>query len=173
MAKVRWAKEDWAVLGLGMIALGVAVMTVVVAVSKPPNALAAGLLQAITLVLGVSASYLFGRRSARNAAEQIISPHAKSAFRRVLSLFQAFGRLRESVEVLSQEIGDKAESDQVSVAYVELALKLLRTQILEQIGTANDAMEDWRDMVPDEVAVVEGRVLVDVLPEEISGEGNA
>ncbi len=36
-------------------------------------------------------------------------------------------------------------------------LDLLFVQINEQIGTADDAMEDWRDIVPDEVAELERR----------------
>jgi hypothetical protein len=46
---------------------------------------------------------------------------------------------------------------QIPLDQVIAALDLLFVQINEQIGTADDAMEDWRDIVPDEVAELERR----------------
>src|SRR5689334_19135998 len=74
-----------------------AVITVIVAIQKPPNLLAAGLLQGITLIFGAVGSFLSGKASARDAGAEMIRPHARSAFRRVTSLYAALGRLRNEI----------------------------------------------------------------------------
>jgi hypothetical protein len=48
-------------------------------------------------------------------------------------------------------------SRQIPIEHAIAVLDLLFVQISEQIGTADDAMEDWRDIVPDEVAELERR----------------
>lgn len=115
------------------------------------------LFQSIALGLGLLGSFWVGRTSASAAAEDVIRPHARSAFRRLLSLYRALARLLDSVDARRAFLRRVAEDDVVSVDHVEQALDLLATQVTEQIGTANDAMEDWRDLVPDEVEEVEAK----------------
>jgi hypothetical protein len=45
----------------------------------------------------------------------------------------------------------------VVIEHIDSSLDVLAAQVLEQIGTANDAMEDWRDLVPEEVAEIEAQ----------------
>lgn len=115
------------------------------------------LYQSITLLLGLLGSFWVGRKSVRAAAEDVIRPHARSAFRRLLSLYRALARLQASVDTRRAFLWRVAEGQAVSLDHVEAALDLLATQVSEQIGTANDAMEDWRDLVPDEVQEIEAK----------------
>jgi hypothetical protein len=117
------------------------------------------LYESIVLGLGIIGSFVLGRASAKSAAGDVVRPHARSAFRRVVSLYEALGRIESSVaDRRTVLIGIADEGGQISITHVESALDLIATQALEQIGTANDAMEDWRDLVPDEVANIEGKV---------------
>ncbi len=52
---------------------------------------------------------------------------------------------------------DRAEENagSVSLAEVAQAQDMLEIQIKAQINTVVDAIEDWREFVPDEVAAVE------------------
>lgn len=111
------------------------------------------LYQVIIFLLGLTGSYLFGQESAQAAAREIVRPHAVSAFRRVVSLYEALGRFTVSIEERRSQltrVANKADGS-VPIPLVDASLDLLITQVTEQIGTANDAVADWRDIVPDEV----------------------
>lgn len=136
-------------IGSGLIALAVllAVATVYVGTRKVPNALAAALLQAITLVFTIVGAYYFATASARVAAEEMVRPHVRSAFRRVQNLYAGLGRLlREIDSQLDFHVGDDKAM---------LSLQLIKSIVIEQASTADDALEDWRDLVPDEIQQLE------------------
>lgn len=148
-------------VGVVGAAIALAIVTVVVASAKTPNRPAAALLQALTLLLTIGASFAVGRASARVAAEDLLRPHARSAFRRGFGLYLAFGRLNQSIQERQLLIQEATNEDgTVDSRYVSMALDLLRAQVIEQIGTANDALGDWRDIVPDEVRAVEAEYQV-------------
>ena len=51
------------------------------------------LLQAFALGLGLIGSFIFGKQSAKEAARELIKPHARSAFRRLISLYESLSRV--------------------------------------------------------------------------------
>lgn len=151
--------------GVGLVAVAIlfSIQMVNSAAEKGLSELELALFQALSLGLGLAGSFWIGQKTVRAATEDVIRPHARSAFRRVLSLYQAFGRLSASVEdrrSLLRRIGLSREGE-VPLDHVEAALDLLAVQVTEQIGTANDAMDDWRDLVPDDVAKVEAKAAAD------------
>lgn len=116
------------------------------------------LFQIVIFGLGMAGSYLFGRSSAEQAARDVVRPHAISAFRRVVSLYEALRRFVVTIENQRSRLvgGPFASSDErIPSVQVDSAMELFIVQITEQIGTANDAVDDWRDIVPDEVERVE------------------
>ena len=110
------------------------------------------LLQLFSLFIGVTASFYFGRQSAKSAAKEIIKPHARSAFRRLLSLYKSLSRLAAVIEVSRRNKGISSEG--ISV------LDRLQATVIEQIATADDALEDWRDIVPEDVEELQRRVRI-------------
>lgn len=146
-----WGRGQWLVA----TAVVLAIATVIVGVAD--NLLAAGILQAVTLVFSVYGSYVLGQASARQAAQELVRPHARSAFRRMQNLYAGLGRLQEAVgQQLTRLSSLKGMDDKtVDFAHVRGSLTLLETVIIEQIATGEDAIEDWRDLVPDEVAEIE------------------
>ena len=105
-----------------------------------------GLLQLLILVTGLLGSYIFGRNSARVGAMEVIKPHARAAFRRVTALYNSLYRLSNRIEELKAENPDNR-------------LDLVQALVNEQIATGQDAMEDWRDLVPEDVEEIERRGL--------------
>ncbi len=99
--------------------------------------------QLFTLTAGVTASFIFGRQSAKQAAKELVKPHAKSAFRRLITLYKGLSRLAMAIE--------EGKQNQPSVKNSHLVLQKLEAMVIEQIATANDAIEDWRDIVPEDV----------------------
>ena len=125
-----------------LISVGVAGYFVHVANMRTVTDLEGVLLQIIALATGLVGSFFFGRRSAHEAAKEIIKPYARSAFRRLLSLYRSLSRVA-SILASSQDF-ESRESYQVMHAKLEGI-------VVEQLTTAGDALEDWRDIVPEDV----------------------
>ncbi|MBA7485855.1 hypothetical protein ES707_21406 [subsurface metagenome] len=123
--------------------IAVAIIFIIVASKQPLTQLEIVSLQVFILFLGLLGSFIFGRQSAINAAREIIKPHARSAFRRVLSLYQSLSRLASTI--------DHAKSSNSNSMEEKAVLDKLQAIVTEQIATADDALEDWRDIVPDDV----------------------
>jgi hypothetical protein len=116
-----------------------------------------GLYQFIFLAVGVAASFVFGRQSARAAATDVVRPVAKGAVRRLANLAAGLGSLGGAVNVQRAYMQERADDNDgaVSLAEVGQAQDMLQIQINAQLNTVADAIEDWREFVPDEVAAVE------------------
>nr|VFK23520.1 MAG: hypothetical protein BECKLPF1236B_GA0070989_13624 [Candidatus Kentron sp. LPFa] len=111
------------------------------------------LLQLFVLIASLVGSFLFGQRSAENTAKEIIEPHARSAFRRLNSLYESLSRVGIEIEK-SRYYG---EDDNGSIP-CEITLARLEAIVVEQLAIADDALEDWRDIVPEDVAELEDRL---------------
>lgn len=127
-----------------------------IAANRELTPLESVLLQFFGLAVGVWASFSAGMEAGRKMEASRTQASARSAFRRVTRVYEALGRLIESIEtrrdVLYHHSGNGSD---VRLSSVEAALDLLGVQVTEQLGTANDAMEDWRDLVPDQVRELE------------------
>ena len=102
------------------------------------------LFQVLISGTGLLGSYIFGKNSARDGALDVVKPHARAAFRRVFALYKSLYRLSEKIEELKEEGPDPR-------------LDLIQALVNEHIATGEDAIEDWRDIVPEEVEEIERR----------------
>ena len=101
------------------------------------------LFQIFTLAAGLVGSYFLGRESAAANAKELMKPHARSAFRRLIALYRGLSRIDGEIQVSRLNLS----SDQ----YLNSCLGKLEGMVTEQIATAADALEDWNDIVPEEV----------------------
>ena len=92
--------------------------------------------QILILSTSLIGSYQIGRQTAKDIAREMIKPHAKSAFRRVMSLYRT----------LSRVAGVIADPDPKNDA---LKLTLIEGIVVEQINTADDALADWQEVIPE------------------------
>lgn len=112
-----------------------------VAAERTLSTLEGVFLQALSAVTGFTSTFMFGRRSAREAAAELVKPHARSAFRRLLSQYQSLHRMAAIIAAPpSSEMSDREKLARIE----EIAIT--------QIGTADHALEDWEDIVPEDVA---------------------
>ena len=109
---------------------------------EQPTSTEIALLQITALTTGLAGSYVLGRYSAAAAAREVISPHAKSALRRVMDLLNSLYRLSYRINAM-QETAPNHQLD------------IIQAVVTEQISRGIDAIEDWRDIVPDEVKEIE------------------
>jgi hypothetical protein len=108
------------------------------------------LLQVFAIGVGVASSIVFGRLSARSAAQEMIKPHARSAFRRLVSLYRSLSRVATAIEIARPHLQQSA----IGLA----TLDKLSAIVTEQLSTAGDALEDWNDIVPEEVSELRERM---------------
>lgn len=134
--------------GLWLVAASIAVsgFFVVVASVRDLTALENTLLQVFSIGLGLTGSFIIGREGSKEAAADMIKPHAKSAFRRVLSLYNSLSRLATAIETQKEQLG----SNKAALH----SLEKLQGLVIEQISTADDALEDWKDIIPEELSKV-------------------
>lgn len=112
-----------------------------VATERPLSSLEGVFLQALFAVTGFTSTFMLGRQSAREAAAELVKPHARSAFRRLLSQYQSLHRMAAIIaESESSEMSDREK------------LARLEEIAITQISTADHALEDWEDIVPEDVA---------------------
>lgn len=100
------------------------------------------LFQFLILASGLLSSYIFGKQSAKEAAKEIIKPHARSAFRRLISLYGGLSRI---ANLIADTPECKSEKEN------ELLIAKIKEIVISQISTADDALKDWEDVVPEEV----------------------
>lgn len=81
-----------------LIYLGVAGLFSYTATKRTLPPLESVILQLFAVLTGLGGSFIFGRQSAREAAREIIKPHARSAFRRLLSLYHSLSRVAVTIE---------------------------------------------------------------------------
>jgi hypothetical protein len=154
-----WYKSGGVWLIVASVAL--AALTVKVGTQMPPkgeepNRLATSLLQGITLVFGTFGSWLLGRDTSREAAREAVRPHARSSFRRVLTLYRALGRLRDTSVLEADYLAEQQDEEgRVDLGLALASLDKIRLMSIEQTDTADNALDDWRDLAPEEVAKIE------------------
>lgn len=124
--------------------LAATIAFVVWAFIRQPTTSEVALFQIVILITGLLGSYIFGKNAAKAGATEVIKPHARAAFRRVTALYNSLYRLSAKIEQLKEEGPDHR-------------LELIQTLVHEHIATGQDAMEDWRDIVPEEVEHIERR----------------
>ncbi len=141
-------------IGLGILAL---IILVVIAATRNLSGLESVLLQIILLAIGSSISFFIGQKSAREAASEIIKPHARSAFRRLISLYNGLSRAAKAIE---SSQSSKSDED------YQVLLARLREIVAHQLITADNALEDWNDIVPEDVKELKQKLQSDNTTEE-------
>ena len=93
---------------------------------------------------GLLGSYIFGKHSAKAGALDVAKPHARAAIQTgALGLYiQPLSIIGSKIEELKEEGPDHR-------------LDLIQALVHEHIATGQDAIEDWRDIVPEEVEEIE------------------
>lgn len=124
------------------ISLVVAAFYVAVSLNRELTALESVLLQFITLAIGTAGSFVLGNLSAQRLSKR----HAKSAFRRVSHLYLSLSRLIEMVTRARSSYGFDVSTP------AGRALDNVEVIVTEQIYTADDALDDWSDIVPEDLA---------------------
>ena len=137
----RWLSKQAIPLLIVAGAIALAVVMVNVSAERDLSTLELILWQVVSLLLGLSGSYWFGRNAARDSARDVIRPHARSAVRSLLGL-------RDSLRALSHRIEDYQDED------ADYRLEVIQAIVEEQMPVSDSAIEDWRDITPEDVAEI-------------------
>lgn len=102
--------------------------------------------QIFLLVPALVGSYIIGKKTSQTAAYEKFKLHARPAFRRILYLYYGLSRLAQAVE------------EEIQVSKDSGFLGKFKATITEQFFTVDGALEDWRDIVPEDVEEIEQRL---------------
>lgn len=123
-----------------LFSIAVSIILAYTATQRTLTGLESVLWQIFVFASGLAGSFIFGRQSAREAAKEIIKPHARGAARYLISLYKSILRARAAASVeLSQNFGSYED-------YYVIRAYLIAT-FTEQLATADDALENWRDIL--------------------------
>ena len=142
---------------LVLVSIGVSVYVAHTATKRTLNDVEGTLWQVFVFGAGLTGSFIFGRQSAREAASEIIKPHARSAFRRLISLYNGLSRAAKAIES-----SQRSESDED----YQVLLARLREIVAHQLITADNALEDWNDIVPEDVKELKQKLQSDNTTED-------
>ncbi len=129
-----------AVIVLG--ALGLVSFFVYLTLTRTLTKLEIVLLQFIFLAIGFGVSFWVRQKSVEKAVKEAIKPHARSAFRRLTSLYDSLLRASTVLRTLNAS----PSPDDYRIIFSKLD-----AIVTEQLNTTDDALEDWRDIVPEDV----------------------
>lgn len=107
-----------------------------IAIGRPLTEVEVVVFQFLSLSSALVGSYIIGRRTSNEKINKILEPYARSAFRRLISLYQSISRVAQII--------DEDEDDSIKI-------QIINAIVIEQISTANDALADWEDIVPESV----------------------
>ena len=138
MKNLNWVVATLLIL----VAIGISALVVYITTTRALTTVESILWQVFVLTAGLAGSFIFGRQSAKEAAKEMIKPHARSAFRRLVSLYESLSRASTVIEMT--ESSESSEDIRVTIAKLD-------TIVTEQLSTADDALEDWNDIVPEDV----------------------
>ena len=130
--------KDWNIIALLAGCLLAVGAFVGLSLLRAPTPFETGLFQVVILIAGLLGSYMYGKNAAADAARDVIRPHARSAFRRVFSLYKSLYNLSNRIETMQRDAPDPR-------------LDVIKTAVDEQISAGQDALEDWRDIIEDDV----------------------
>ena len=146
LMKVVGAMTRFAIIAILMAMCGVFVFLLVdTSTKRTLTTLESTLFQILILGTGVAASYRFSQSSAKVAAEQLIKPHARSAFRRMNNLYGSLFDVKRIIRLHKESKGTNPNH----------VIEIVEAIVDQQVKTVVDAMEDWRDIIPEDVADIE------------------
>ena len=122
----------------------VSVILAYTATQRTLTGLESALWQIFVFAAGLSGSFIFGRQSARAAAREILKPYARGAARYLISLYKSVLRARSVTSIEVSQDSKFHENYHVIRAY-------LIATFTEQLATADDALENWRDILDEEL----------------------
>lgn len=139
-----------AAVGGGIV---VAIVFVVQASRRPPDAFEVAVFQIVTLVLSFSGALILGGVTSEAEATRRVRQQAKPAFRRLVSILTGLGHIAEATDAARVFLTVKsADNDgRVEVGHVEYALDQVAARVKAELEVAPFAIDDWEDLAPDEV----------------------
>lgn len=118
-----------------------AVLFIYISSKRTLTTLENSLLWLIGLMTSIGGSYILSRSSVEKTAQVHIKRYARSSFRRVFSLYRFISRLAHTI---ANDRNNNSISANQELDKIEAIIK-------SEIYTAYDAIEEWRDIVPEDV----------------------
>lgn len=119
---------------------------VIVAVVSLVENLVAGAVATVALIIGLWGSYELGQKSVTGGD---VRPRIRGSYRRMATLH---AQLYALTEVVARQRDASLQSDSQVGERTAATLEMIEFAIGQNLSVVADAMEDWADIVPEEVA---------------------
>ena len=139
--------------------IGISVILAYTATQRILTGLESILWQIFVFATGLAGSFIFGRQSARAAAREILKPYARGAARYLISLYKSVLRARSAA---TMEVSQDFKSHE---GYYVIRAYLIAT-FTEQLATADDTLENWRDILDEELEDLIEKLREDIATQE-------
>lgn len=143
LTKISGSRSRWVGPGLILVSVVSCGVFLLVAATRPLSALENVLFQVISLGVGLAGSFIYGRDSARNAARDLIRPAARSAFRRLMTIYRGLAQVNLDISSAREQAAGPTVNGAV--------LDRLEATVVAHTWAAADALADWQDIVPEDV----------------------
>ena len=153
---MEWFKPNGWFIGLVVAVVALFVAAGWVAGQRQFTPLESLLLQLLVLLVGVGATMVTGYQSARRMAGESTRQHARSAFKRLTTLYGGYTRMGDALDRQRRALAGDADADgRIPAELVGASLELLEVHLNEQYDTLEDALADWRELDPVGVTEIE------------------
>ena len=137
----RWALGAMTVAGAFLVAW-------VAFRGKQLGPVGSAVFQVIVVILSIYGAFVF----IRDGSDQHVRGIAKASARRVMVNYSVIGNLSSGIAELRSLLQDYTrDKGELNSDLVDMALRGLQQQVSSQLVSADAAVQDWRDLAPNEV----------------------
>lgn len=115
-------------------------------------------LQLLGIAAGLVGTAWGARVSARDSGREYIKAHARPAFRQLVILYQSISEVARIIE---------SAENAMDIHEYDIILSELRGIVFGQLNTADSALEQWHDIVPEDVEELYKRISADNRTEDL------
>ncbi len=126
-----------------IFSIGVSIIFILMASIREFSSLENTFFQIFITALAVGGSFLWGRKISQIYSNKTIKGYARPAFRRASFLFFSLIRLNNNIK------------EEIQTNKNQNSLEKFQASVIEQIYISLDALEDWRDIIPEDVKEIE------------------
>ena len=140
---INLSAPKWVPIVILFVAIGAVVAVTFYSAEHPSDPILPAIFQVLILSISIYSTHLIAQQSVRVAAQELIRERAKSALRRIQSISHTHLLLDSKI---NRSRGARPAQE---------LLGLVRFALACEMKVLDDAIEDWRDILPEDLKSIE------------------
>lgn len=143
------------ILGI-LYVVGIVVYSAIVASRRSLTSLEVVFLTVLGILVSTLISYFSGQKALRDEVTKGLRGEAEKALRRIIVISQSAGRIFQNVKVKMEDFANLSETKtKKSNELIYQYFYELANQIEDLIANIDASVEDWRDILPEKVGILD------------------